>query len=144
MRTILLVTGLLTGLVVMVAVFGVDEGEVVNLTTVDADGALFDTQLWIVDIDGTGWLRAGRPVAHWLARVRAHPAVEVKRGESVGLYTAVPVDDATMRERVNRAMAEKYGTADRMTSRFLDPRRSVPIRLDPRAGDPLPRKTGAH
>jgi hypothetical protein len=144
MRAILLLVGLLVGLVVVVTTFGVDEGEVVNLTTVDANGARFETQVWIVEIDGVSWLRAGRPRAKWLARLRANPAVELERGEEVKLYTAIPVDDPSARDAVNRAMAEKYGDADRMVDRIFDRQHSVPIRLEARAGEPPAAPRGPH
>ena len=34
-------------------------GEVVTLTTLDAEGARHETSLWIVEDDGSLWLRAG-------------------------------------------------------------------------------------
>lgn len=136
MRAILLAAAVLVAVVVVVVSFGVDEGEVVTLTTRDASGARFDTQLWIVEIDGAAWLRAGRPKAQWLGRLRANPKVEVKRGEEAALYTAVPVDEPAARERVNAAMAAKYGRADGLIDRVFDRGRSVPVRLDPREPDP--------
>ncbi len=131
MRTLLVLAGLIVGLVVFMAAFGVDEGEVVNLTTVDANGARFETQLWVVEEGGHLWLRAGRPAAHWLARLRAHPEVELQRGDDTAGFRAVPVDDPATRAAVNRAMAAKYGRADHMIARVFDRENSVPIRLDP-------------
>jgi hypothetical protein len=131
MRILLVLAGLVVGLIVFIAAFGVDEGEVVNLTTVDASGARFETQLWIIEEDGQLWLRAGRPAAQWLARLRAHPEVEIQRGEDIAEFRAVPVDGPTARAAVNRAMAAKYGRADRMIARVFDRDSAVPIRLDP-------------
>jgi hypothetical protein len=135
MRSVILLVGVVAALVVTVAMFGVDEGEVVGLTTRDAAGATYETQVWIVDDGGTLFLRAGRTEARWLERIRANPAVEIHRGEGVKLYTAVPLDDDATRTRVNELMKAKYGDADRMIARFFDQRHSVPIRLDPREGE---------
>lgn len=136
MRAILLFAGLAAAIVVALATFGVDEGEVVTLTTVDSAGARYDTQLWIVEADSATWLRAGSPHARWLARLRAHPAVEIRRGEQVLFYTAVPIDTPDERALVNRAMAEKYGRADHLIAHVFRREQSVPIRLDPREGEP--------
>lgn len=131
MKVPLLLAGLTVGLVVFVTAFGIDEGEVVNLSTVDAGGAQFETQLWIIEQDGHLYLRAGRPAARWLARLRAHPEVKIERDGSTSAYRAVPVDDPATREAVNGAMAEKYGQADRLIARIFDRSQAVPIRLEP-------------
>jgi hypothetical protein len=131
MKVLLLLAGLTVATVVFVTAFGIDEGEVVNLSTVDARGAVFETQLWIIEQDGQLYLRAGRPAARWLARLRAHPEVKIERGGTTNAYRAVPVDDPATRETVNRGMAEKYGQADRLIARIFDHSRSVPIRLEP-------------
>ena len=131
MRVPLVLAGLTVALVVFVTAFGIDEGEVVNLSTVDASGAQFETQLWIIEQDGQLYLRAGRPAARWLARLRAHPEVKVERAGTTTAYLAVPVYDSATREAVNRAMAEKYGRADRLIGRLFDRSQTVPIRLEP-------------
>jgi len=136
MRAVLLAAAALVALVVVAASFGVDEGEVVTLTTRDAAGARFDTQLWIVELDGAVWLRAGRPDARWLARLRAEPRVSIQRGDDTAFYTATAVEDPAARERVNEAMAAKYGRADRWIHRIFSRERAVPVRLEPRQPDP--------
>jgi len=130
MKILLVLAGLTVALVVFVTAFGIDEGEVVNLSTVDAKGAQFETQLWIIEHDGQLYLRAGRPAARWLARLRAHPEVKIERGGTTASYRAVPVDDPATREAVNRRMAEKYGQADRLITRIFDRSQAVPVRLE--------------
>jgi hypothetical protein len=131
MKVLLVLAGLTVALVVFVTAFGIDEGEVVNLVTVDARGAQFETQLWIIEHDGALYLRAGRPAARWLARLRAHPEVKIERGGTTRAYRAVPLDDPATRAAVNRRMAEKYGQADRLIARIFDRSHTVPIRLEP-------------
>jgi len=135
-RLVLLLAAFLVGAVVLGSRFGVDEGEVVTLTTVTPDGARYDTQLWIVERPDGLWLRSGSPNAHWLARLRAEPRVEVRRGDTLLYFDAVPADDPVVREDVNRRMAEKYGRADRWLAWLIDRSRSVPIHLEPRERDP--------
>jgi hypothetical protein len=131
MKVLLVLAGMTVALIVFVTAFGIDEGEVVNLLTVDASGAQFETQLWIIEHDGALYLRAGRPAARWLARLRAHPEVQVERGGTTRAYRAVPLDDPATRAAVNQGMAEKYGQADRWIARIFDRDHTVPIRLEP-------------
>ncbi len=134
MRLLLLAAGLFAAGIVLVSAFGVDEGEVVTLVSVDGAGARYETTLWIVEIDGTHWLRATRPDAAWLTRLKERPEVEVRRREKASEpFRASPVDTADERRTVNDAMARKYGAADGILRRFVDVDRAVPVRLDPRA-----------
>jgi hypothetical protein len=147
---------LIIGCLIGGLVFGVlilPEGEVATLSTVAADGAEFETQVWVVEGDGLPqadagvvFLRAGSPDSAWLARLRARPQVELARGEKLRAYVAVPEDDAALRERVNLAMAEKYGIADRLIALVFDRRRSTPIRLvpDPSRPDEIREAAGEH
>lgn len=104
-------------------------GEVVVLKTVDTVGVEHETHLWIVDDAGAQWLRAGQDGSGWLERLRTHPEVELKRGDTWGRYHATPVPGATA--RIHEAMAEKYGAADRLISLIRDGSKSVAVRLDP-------------
>ena len=130
----MLIIGLLIGGVVL-GVLLVDEGEVVTLYTQDADGERYETQIWVVDQGRELYVRAHFSRAHWLARIRSHPEVEIGRGEARQSFRARPVEDPEVKRAVNRAMADKYGLADRLASAVWDPKRSVPVHLD---GDSAP------
>ena len=152
MRAAVLTIGCLIGGLV-VGVLLVPEGEVATLATVAADGVEYETQVWVVQGDGLPdasagvvFLRAGSPEASWLERLRARPQVALERGEERRAYLAVPEDDAALRERVNRAMASKYGVSDRLIALVFDRGRSVPIRLvpDPGRQHELSEPAGAH
>ena len=69
-------------------------GEVVELDTYDARGNRFTTPLWVVDLHGEPWLRAGDPESAWLQRMRRNPEVEVhlKRDGQRTAYLAEIVD----------------------------------------------------
>jgi hypothetical protein len=118
------------------SIFAVSElgGEVVTLATVAADGSPVQTHLWIVDADGSSWLRAGEPGSGWLARIRSDPHVLVTRQGARQAYRAVPVADPAAVDRVNHLMRVKYGAADRFVSMLRDGSKSVPVRLDPESG----------
>lgn len=129
-RLVMIAVALLAGLLV-VATRLIDEGEVVKLTTQDADGRQYVTELWIVDLDESSYLRSGSPDAVWLARLRADPEIELQREGRDARYRAVPEEDAATLDRVNVAMSEKYGFADRLWGRISDRSDAVAIRLVP-------------
>jgi hypothetical protein len=124
----MLILGLLIGGVVAGFML-VDEGELVTLHTRGPDGDGYETQLWLIEEKGEFYLRAHFPGAKWLGRIRLHPEVELRRGDASDSLLALPVDDAEVRRAVNRAMAAKYGFADRLASAVWDPEKSIPILL---------------
>ncbi len=121
--------------VVVVAALLVPQGEVVTLHVLDSEGRSHPTQLWVVELDGVSYLRAGGPDTQWLARLRARPEVTLGHGtvgESPTRYRATAIDDdPVLRARLGEAMAAKYGMADSLWGWLGDRVRSVPIRLDP-------------
>lgn len=140
-RWIMLGIGGVTALLVLGALL-IDEGEVVLLVTVDGEEKQHETQLWIADLDGRVYLRAAAPDVRWLGRLRRTPEVTLERGGSEGHFRAVPSEDPELRERLNAAMAAKYGLADWLWDTVGDRTQSVPIRLDP-AKDSLPNLHGS-
>ncbi len=132
------VRGLMIGVasLVFLLVFvslAIDEGEVVHLRTVGSDGREDEADLWIVDLDGTLYLRANNREANWLVELRARPEVRL-RGDAHGeshFYRAVEVDDGVAKERVDRAMQEKYGYVESLWDWWVAPSESIAIRLDP-------------
>ena len=137
MRSAVLTIGCVIGLLVT-SVLIVPEGEVARLSTFARDGSARETEVWVVDGDhvpggenGSLFLRAHSARATWLARLRQMPEVELERGDEVRPYRAELPDPGALRERLNRAMAVKYGVADRLLAMLLDPSRSVPVLLVP-------------
>ena len=130
MRAVLGVVGVVAAAIVLGALW-LDEGEVVILFSTDAAENTHHTQLWTVELDGAHYLRASTSNVAWLARLRAHPVVELDFGGRTVEYRATPLTDADVRERVNVAMAHKYGLADRIWGAWGDRDASIPIRLDP-------------
>ena len=126
----MLVIGMLIGTTVLGAIV-VDEGEVVTLMTTAPDGVRYETQLWIIEVDGASYLRSGSGRTRWLERVRGHPQVTLHRNGKYLEMIATPSSDSTVRRSVNRAMATKYGTADSFWRRVLGANGTLPERLDP-------------
>lgn len=130
MRTILLFLVLLAvasaGAIVAASEMG---GEVVTLWTRDAAGREYDTPLWIVEDDGSQWLRAGSTDSAWYQRLEQHPTIVLERGGDKHRYEAIPMPHRT--ERINQRMAEEYGAADRLIAFFMDRDQAMAVRLDP-------------
>jgi hypothetical protein len=135
MRKLWIAIAVLLAAVVLfvVSIFGFSEqgGEVVTLTTFEADGSEVETRLWVVDASGSSWLRAGVPASGWLLRAEAHPVVEVERGGRSNRYRAVPVREPESRDQIHALMRAKYGFADRWISLIRDGQSSVAVRLVP-------------
>lgn len=129
MRNAMLIIGLLIGGVIAGVVL-IDEGEVVTLQTRGPDGDRYETQLWVIEEEGELYLRAHYAGAKWLARIRHQPEVGLRRGDASDSFLAGPVDDPELLRAVNRAMAAKYGLADRLASSLWNPEKSVPVHLD--------------
>lgn len=112
-RSSMLAVGVLTAALVL-AVTLADEGEVVRLITMDETDQPRNTQLWIVEVDGQSYLRAGDDGSAWLGRLQTGVTASLKRdGKVVGIASSIETA-ADIRERVDSAMSEKYGFADRI------------------------------
>ncbi len=132
-RAAIFAVGILVAAVVVGALL-VDEGEVATLSTRDAEGRHFDTQVWLVELDDALFLRSNSPDSEWLARVRERPEVELTRGDETAAWRSAPQSDPDLRRRVNEAMARKYGTSDRLLCWVLDKQAMVPVLLEPAPG----------
>ena len=126
-KILLFLVAVVVGFFVLVGAASEMGGEVVTLTTNDAQGAERTTSLWVVDHGGFEYLRAGNPESSWYERLVADPKVSVERGGEVRRYTAEPAPDRT--PDVNALMAEKYGWADRLVGLIRGD--SVAVRLMP-------------
>ena len=102
--------------------------EVVVLRTASPDGTPLETRLWVVDVDGTPWLHSAGPA--WAARMSGRPEVELKRANQWRRYVAVARPG--QHPRVDQALREKYGLADRWV-RFIAPcgEDTLAVRLEP-------------
>jgi Uncharacterized protein conserved in bacteria (DUF2255) len=134
MKRFLVITGSVLVLVVVV-VFGLqalasERGEVVVLHTHDASGAAKDTRLWVVDHDGSAWLRAGGPDSGWYQRVATDPLISVTRGATEVRYRAVAAPE--QRAVINELMRAKYGWGDQFIGWMIGGRETaIPVRLEP-------------
>ena len=128
------VSRIFAGVVSLLFVMGIvqmlasESDEVVVLTTIDDSGTEQRTRLWIVDVDGTPYLRAGDPRSQWYARLVSHPDIRLERQDKTLAYHAVPAPEET--PRINALMADKYGWADRYVGAIFPRSRAMAIRLE--------------
>lgn len=104
-------------------------GEVVTLYTRDPGGGESRTSLWVVDHDGSQYLRAGDRSSAWFERLRRSPEVRVERAGKAAVYQAVPTPELT--PTIDALMAEKYPLADRFIGLVRDPAQSMAVKLVP-------------
>ncbi len=69
----------LFAMVIVLQIMASESGEVVVITTRDAAGDARDTRLWVLDHQGSAWLRSGSPHSGWYQRTLANPQVGVQR-----------------------------------------------------------------
>lgn len=126
------------GVVVLLvaAVFGLqilasERVEVIELHTMDAGGKEVTTHLWVVDHEGTQYLRSGTGAAGWLDRAKAEDgAIEMTRnGKRMG-YQIRPRPE--YQRQINDLMSEKYTWGDDVITVLIGGRDdALPIALEP-------------
>ena len=132
-KVILWVSGGL--LLVIAGVFGLqiiasETGEVVVLHSSDALGQVHETRLWVVDHDGSAYLRVSAGGSGWYSRLQGNPRASVERQGVSGAYLIVPRPELS--DVVNTLMREKYGWRDAYISATVAEREgSLPLQLQP-------------
>jgi hypothetical protein len=129
LRTLIVLVGAAALGVVALAMF-LDEGEVVRLLTTDPSGQIFETRLWIVDVDGSSYVRSAGAGSIWLSRLEIRPDAELERSGENRSVRAVSVSEPRVRDAVNEAMRTKYGILDWLSLGLHYPAQGVAVRLD--------------
>ena len=92
------------------------EQDVIQIITEDPDGDLRETKIWIVVLDGTGYIRTNN--SRWLANIRRGSPVSIRSDEWESRVTAVEIDNAEVGAQVESAFKAKYGLMQSVTSFF--------------------------
>jgi len=102
---------------------------VIHVLTRDEDGAVRNTKVWVVVVDGSGYVRTN--ASTWLENIQRNPEIEVQASGHAYLMRTDEVKDAAVKEQVEEAYKEKYGLVQRVMSvfRFREP---TVLRLVPR------------
>jgi hypothetical protein len=104
--------------------------EVVTVETVQPDGGIRRTRLWVVDDGDFAWLRAGMGRVSWLDQAAEAGTLVLTRGRQREVYKVTVFDDPVSRRRIHAMMREKYGARDRYIDLIRDGDRSVAVRLE--------------
>ena len=81
--------------------------EVVEILTTNADGSVKETKIWLVVIDGGGYIRTSG--SSWFENIQRDSNVTLRVGEAEYPLRAELVEDEALRERIQAALKEKYG-----------------------------------
>jgi hypothetical protein len=104
-----------------------ESGEVVVITTRDATGIARDTRLWVVDHDGSAWLRSGSTTSGWYQRLIDNPKITIQRSDTS--FTAIAEPRTEVKATIDGLMNDKYGWADDYIGMLYGRGGAVPIRL---------------
>jgi hypothetical protein len=104
--------------------------EEVKVLTANEDGSRRETTIWLVVVDGQGYVRGGSG-GTWGQNAQRNPEVALRIEGTEYPLRATPVSDAALRERIEKTFREKYGWFDGFVNVF---RGSEPLilRLDSR------------
>ena len=92
------------------------ERDVIEIITRDPDEDLRETKIWIVVLDGTGYIRTNN--SRWLANIRRGSPIALRANEWESRVTAVEIDDPALKAKIETAFKKKYGLMQRMMSFF--------------------------
>jgi len=102
----------------------------VVVLTVDKDGDVRETTVWLAVVDGQGYLRTSRST-RWGGNVVREPDIGLRVGDGEYPLRASFVEDEALRQRIVATFREKYGWSDGMMAVFRGSKPRI-MRLDPR------------
>jgi hypothetical protein len=87
--------------------------EEIEILTKNEDGSVRETTIWLVVVDGQGYIRTGG--TRWRRNVERDRDVVARIAGTTHEVRAEDVTDAAEVERLQAAFRAKYGFSDRMT-----------------------------
>jgi len=88
----------------------------IEIVTTDEDGELRETPVWIVVLDGQGYVRTND--SRWLANIRRGSPVTLRVGANEMTVAVAENEDPRVYDRVEEAFKTKYGFMQRVMSTF--------------------------
>ncbi len=85
--------------------------ETIEALTHDADGESRQTTIWLVDLDGSAYIRTSQS-SRWGADVVRAPDIALRIGEQEIPVRANFIIDEDLRQKVTQAFRNKYGMED--------------------------------
>ncbi len=120
---------LAVALVAVLTAIALEAREVAVLRTVDPDGGVRETRVWVADAEGAPWLEAATPERAWYLDVLHNPRIELVRQGRAQMLRAAPAPGEEGRLKIRSLLREKYGLADVWVGFFQDTSGSVAVRL---------------
>ena len=108
----------------------VAEVEEVEVLTTDQDASPRETTIWMVVLEGQGYIRTSRSTT-WGDNVERNPDIALRIGEEEFPLRAVFVEDEELRERIVQGFRDKYGWIDGLMNPIRGKNPRI-MRLDPR------------
>ena len=105
-----------------------EEGTVTVLTT-DEDGSTRETKVWLVVVEGQGYIRTGN--TRWGGNIERNPEIVLRIGETELPLRVEFATDESERDAVKTALRAKYGFSDWIFSPFRGSNPKI-MRLIPR------------
>lgn len=102
------------------------------IVTVDPDGDVRDTKLWLVVVDGQGYIRTSE--TRWFRNIERDPNVVLRIGGAAYPLRAKLVMDPELRARINAAFYEKYWMERLLLRRLMNREEANMLRLIERNG----------
>ena len=90
------------------------EGGTVTVLTTNEDGSTRETKVWLIVVEGQGYIRTGK--TGWGANVERNPEIALRIGETELLLRVEFVTDEAERETVKKALRARYGFWDWLLS----------------------------
>jgi hypothetical protein len=89
----------------------VADTQTVEVLSTDEDGDPRETTIWLIVVDGQGYIRTSQST-RWGKNVARNPDIALRIGEGEYPVRASFVDDEALRERIVKAFRQKYGWID--------------------------------
>ena len=103
--------------------------DTVEIVTKNEDGSARETTIWLVVVDGQGYIRTGN--TRWEANIERDPAALLHIGSSEYPVRAEFVEEDALRARIQQAFRDKYGFQDALVAVFHSSHPKL-MRLAPR------------
>jgi len=79
----------------------------VHVVTEDRDGGLRTTRIWIVEIDGVGFIRSKQ--SRWFANLERGSSCRIRVAGREYPVSVTAIEDLALRRRIDAAFVAKYG-----------------------------------
>ena len=130
LRMVAALAGASAVILALVTWYALEGREVVVLRTMDANGSVRETRVWVAEADGALWIEAATPERPFYRDLTERRTVELLRGGHRLVLDATPVPGPDGHARIRTLLHRRYGWADDWIGWLQDTSRSVAIRLD--------------